>query len=310
MCVNSGQHTYTVNAPFYPNAGQNYHFSSSFSHNTGVSMYVNGQLVGSQTKPSNNHYNPNAGHQQPLCFGSCGSNPAPGSQNVNMANSIMAGAGIHDLMTNSLLGCLGTTALNIITSTLFPKPGNLFPWLHPQSKSTLPTTTTYATPIAPFSAATSAPTLPTVGKRGPLCYDCHDQSSINSCTNLTQCDQTQVCLVFEHIDGFEHRCMEKNKCSQLQSVSTNLCWTCCSEDLCNKHCTPTQQHRVPTPVTTVKTTQPPFTVSATSPIASNIVQTMCSDNPQCAQLVTAGYSVCSDPVVSRSLCKNKCSNCP
>ncbi|KAL4238409.1 hypothetical protein ACF0H5_003117 [Mactra antiquata] len=89
--------------------------------------------------------------------------------------------------------------------------------------------------------------------RGPVCYNCHDQMSVEDCDTISVCGRDEVCLInrlpndVSHELRYHTRCELHSVCQhqlnqwrQVQNqnnLNVNYCVIdCCTEDLCNTKC--------------------------------------------------------------------------
>ena len=76
-----------------------------FSPSSGLSIYIDGVLVGSQAKFEHTHYT--AGSMHPLCIGSCAAAGHNTNHNITLSRMLFVGASVQDLRRNNFLDLLG-----------------------------------------------------------------------------------------------------------------------------------------------------------------------------------------------------------
>ncbi|KAL4238407.1 hypothetical protein ACF0H5_003116 [Mactra antiquata] len=89
--------------------------------------------------------------------------------------------------------------------------------------------------------------------RGPVCYNCHDQMSIDDCDTISVCGRDEVCMIdrlandVSHEQRYHTRCELNSACEdqlnkwrevqKLYQLNDDSCHVdCCAEDLCNSKC--------------------------------------------------------------------------
>lgn len=95
----------------------------------------------------------------------------------------------------------------------------------------------------------SAEPLPLRNARGPVCFECLQQSGADLCDRVTVCERQQKCYIrlMKYATGdhlYETGCERNNICSALNIPGTIIgkrmvqqqCLLCCDGDYCNNHC--------------------------------------------------------------------------
>ncbi|XP_052791536.1 collagen alpha-1(XII) chain-like [Mya arenaria] len=105
-----------------------------------------------------------------------------------------------------------------------------------------------------------------LGDRGPFCFSCGVQNAPDSCRDLTQCSEGQVCALIEpqlRPGHYMSKCVAPDTCPVLNMLKSELgCPMCCYEDFCNNKCVPRNGSH------TTTHTQAQVTSSATSIVPS------------------------------------------
>ncbi|XP_060607975.1 uncharacterized protein LOC132760097 [Ruditapes philippinarum] len=79
---------------------------------------------------------------------------------------------------------------------------------------------------------------------GPVCFNCDAQSPSDPCMKIDRCDADESCyqsFSTHHTSGTLLRsgCVFTSTCGHfhIPETTTDVCWRCCDNDLCNANCT-------------------------------------------------------------------------
>ncbi|XP_052265465.1 uncharacterized protein LOC127867973 isoform X1 [Dreissena polymorpha] len=93
--------------------------------------------------------------------------------------------------------------------------------------------------------------IPDVTIRGPICFKCDVQETIDSCETVVDCGSDNECFLSTVVTPltntvkYTSKCMAKGACDTLRSSGlfgrrSNACVGCCKEDFCNTDCSRAQ----------------------------------------------------------------------
>ncbi|XP_052241385.1 uncharacterized protein LOC127851593 isoform X1 [Dreissena polymorpha] len=93
--------------------------------------------------------------------------------------------------------------------------------------------------------------IPDVTLRGPICFKCDVQETLDSCETVVICGSDNECFLstvvtpLTNAEKYTSKCMAKGACDTLRSSGlfgrrSNGCVGCCKEDFCNTDCSRAQ----------------------------------------------------------------------